>query len=175
MGACVGRYAGRISKGGFELDGKTYPLHTKDGIHLHGGKEGFAYKYWIIEEVGHGDEPFVRLSYTSEHLEEGYPGNLKAVVTYKISNNELHIIHEATSDMSTVVNLTNHSYFKLDKENGIGHYALQMNCPQFVETHENLLPSGRTLPVNGYQVRFSVGKRNRGHFFRYPFCNRWPK
>ncbi|NNK76169.1 MAG: galactose mutarotase, partial [Maribacter sp.] len=73
LGACVGRYAGRISKGGFTLDRKNYSLYTEGGIHLHGGKEGFGKKNWTIEGVKHGDEPFVRLSYLSKHLEEGYP------------------------------------------------------------------------------------------------------
>ncbi len=155
LGACVGRYAGRIGNGGFTLDRKNYPLFNEKGIHLHGGKEGFAKKYWTIEEVRHGDEPFVRLSYFSKHLEEGYPGNLKATVTYKISNNELHVIHEATTDMTTVVNLTNHSYFKLDKENSIDHYYLKLNCPKIVETHQSLLPTGKLIPVENSPYDYS--------------------
>lgn len=154
LGACVGRYAGRISNGGFNLDWKNYPLPTVNGIHLHGGKEGFAKKYWTIEEIDHGDEPFVRLSYMSKHLEEGYPGNLKATVTYKIRNNELFIIHEATTDLTTVVNMTNHSYFKLDREDSIDHYFLRLNCPKVVETNTNLLPTGKVLPVEGTEFDF---------------------
>jgi len=92
LGACIGRYAGRISNGGFELDRETYHLHQKDGVHLHGGKEGFGKKYWTIEEVHQDRQPFVKLSYHSKHLEEGYPGNLKVFVTYKLINNQLHII-----------------------------------------------------------------------------------
>lgn len=154
LGACCGRYAGRISNGGFVLDKKNYSLYTEGGIHLHGGKVGFNKKKWTIEEVNHGDEPFVRLSYVSKHLEEGYPGNLKATITYKLSNNELHIIHEATTDMTTVVNLTNHSYFKLDDENSIDHYYLKLNCPEVVETKTNLLPTGKLTPVKGTKYDF---------------------
>ena len=154
LGACIGRYAGRISNGGFTLDRKDYSLYTVGGIHLHGGKKGFAKKYWTIEEVNRGDEPFVRLSYFSKHLEEGYPGNLKVSVTYKISNNELQIIHEATTDLSTVVNLTNHSYFKLDDQNIIDHYYLKLNCPKVVETNKNLLPTGKIIPVKGTKYDF---------------------
>lgn len=154
LGACVGRYAGRISNGGFNLDWKNYTLPTVNGIHLHGGKEGFAKKHWTIEEINHGDEPFVRLSYMSKHLEEGYPGNLKATVTYKIRNNELFIIHEATTDLTTVVNMTNHSYFKLDREDSIEHYFLRLNCPKVVETQKNLLPTGKILPVEGTEFDF---------------------
>ncbi|MBD0779178.1 galactose mutarotase [Maribacter sp. ANRC-HE7] len=154
LGACVGRYAGRISNGGFNLDWKNYPLPSVNGIHLHGGKEGFAKKYWTVEEIAHGDEPFVRLSYMSKHLEEGYPGNLKATVTYKIRNNELFIIHEATTDLTTVVNMTNHSYFKLDREDSIDHYFLRLNCPKVLETNTNLLPTGKVLPVEGTEFDF---------------------
>jgi aldose 1-epimerase len=154
LGACCGRFAGRISNGGFALDQKNYSLYTEGGIHLHGGKVGFNKKKWTIEEVNHGDEPFVKLSYLSKHLEEGYPGNLKATITYKLSNNELHIIHEATTDMTTVVNLTNHSYFKLDDENSIDHYYLKLNCPEVVETKTNLLPTGKLIPVKGTKYDF---------------------
>ncbi|MCK5442337.1 MAG: galactose mutarotase [Maribacter sp.] len=154
LGACCGRYAGRISNGGFVLDQKNYSLYAEGGIHLHGGKVGFNKKKWTIEKVSHGDEPFVRLSYVSKHLEEGYPGNLKATVTYKLSNNELHIIHEATTDMTTVVNLTNHSYFKLDDENSIDHYYLKLNCPEIVETKTNLLPTGKLTSVKGTKYDF---------------------
>lgn len=147
LGACVGRYAGRISNGSFELDRETYHLHTKDGVHLHGGKEGFAKKYWTIEEINRGSEPFVKLSYQSKHLEEGYPGNLKVTVTYKLVNNALHIIHEATTDRTTVVNLTNHSYFRLDDADDVSNYELQLNCPERIETHENLIPTGNLVAV----------------------------
>lgn len=152
------------------MDGENYPLPTDHGIHLHGGKEGFGKKTWIIEEINHGDEPFVRLSYLSKHLEEGYPGNLKAIVTYKISNNELHIIHEATTDFSTVVNLTNHSYFKLDTEDSIDHYQLKLNCPKVVETHKNLLPTGRTTPIEDTEFDFSSEKQIGSTRFDTPFA-----
>ncbi len=154
LGACVGRYAGRISKGGFELDREFYPLYQKNGVHLHGGKQGFTKKLWTIEAVDHGREPFVKLSYQSPHLEEGYPGNLKATVTYKLVNNVLHIIHEATTDRTTVVNLTNHSYFCLDDAPTMNDHQLQLNCSQFIETDADLLPTGKILPVAGTSYNF---------------------
>ena len=153
LGACVGRYAGRISKG-FVLDRETYPLHTTNGVHLHGGKEGFAKKHWAIDKIGRGEEPFVRLSYLSHHLEEGYPGNLKAMVTYKLVGNALHILHEATSDRTTIVNLTNHSYFRLDDEDTVSDYRLQLNCSHYAETFENLVPTGNLLPTQGTPYDF---------------------
>lgn len=147
LGACIGRYAGRISNGKFELDRNTYDLYQKDGVHLHGGKEGFGKKYWTIEEVHQGRQPFVKLSYRSRHLEEGYPGNVLVNVTYKLIHNALHIIHEATTDRTTVINLTNHSYFRLDDADQINEYKLQLNCSRILETSTNSLPTGSLLPV----------------------------
>lgn len=162
MGACIGRYAGRISQGGFVLEGKRYPIYAKDGVHLHGGKIGFGKKYWKIEKVHDGEEPFVRLTYLSVDMEEGYPGNLQVSVTYKLSGNVLHIDHRATTDKTTVVNLTNHSYFRLDDADKIDDYELQLNCSQVLETQENLLPTGKLLPVKNskydFQKRRKIGE-----------------
>jgi len=158
-GACIGRYAGRISNGKFELDRNTYDLHQKDGVHLHGGKEGFGKKYWTIEEVHQGRQPFVKLSYKSKHLEEGYPGNVLVNVTYKLIHNALHIIHEATTDRTTVINLTNHSYYRLDEADQINDYKLQLNCSRVIETSTNLLPTGRLIPVANTSFDFLEEKK----------------
>jgi len=154
LGSCVGRYAGRISKGGFELDREQFFLHQEDGVHLHGGKEGFHQKYWKIEEVSQKDDPFIKLSYVSKHLEEGYPGNLTVNVTYKLVNNALQIVHEAITDRSTVVNLTNHSYFKLDDSPYVDNNELQLNCPIVLEMDDRLLPTGNQIPVRGTEKDF---------------------
>ncbi|MEO9894712.1 aldose epimerase family protein [Aurantibacter sp.] len=154
LGSSVGRYAGRISNGSFELDRETFNLYENSKIHLHGGKEGFHKKYWKFEAVNYGKEPQVTLSYFSKHLEEGYPGNLKTFVTYKLKNNALYINYQARTDRTTVVNLTNHSYFKLDNSNSISEHHLQLNCPDYLETYENLLPTGKLLPVQGTSYNF---------------------
>lgn len=154
LGACVGRYAGRISNGGFILDREKYPLHNINGIHLHGGKQGFAQKTWKFEEVNNGPEPFVKLSYTSGHLEEGYPGNLKVTVTYKIVDSALIIEHKAETDRTTVLNLTNHSYFKLDYGDSIADHLLQMNCTHFTESNQDQLPTGKFVSVKGTPYNF---------------------
>lgn len=147
LGACIGRYAGRISNGKFVLDRHTYPLYSEKGVHLHGGKKSFAKKYWTFEDVVQGENPLVKLSYLSKHLEEGYPGNLKVTVTYQLIGSSLHIVHEATTDLTTVVNLTNHSYFRFDDSGSVDDYRLQLNCSRYAEIHENLLPTGQLLPV----------------------------
>ncbi len=170
LGACVGRYAGRISNGSFELDRNNYLLYEKRGVHLHGGKEGFAKKYWIIDEVHYGQRPFVRLSYESKHLEEGYPGNLKATVTYQLVENALHITHGATTDLTTVINLTNHSYFKLDDASEVDKYRLQLNCKEMAETHENLLPTGKIISVEDTESDFQSEKPIEKVRLDTPFC-----
>jgi len=170
LGASVGRYAGRISNGSFELDRETYNLYVNNGVHLHGGKEGFHRKYWTFESISYGKEPFVQLSYLSKHLEEGYPGNLKVTATYQLRDNELLISYKATTDRTTVVNLTNHSYFKLDDSMGIDKHHLQLNCPDYFETFENLLPTGKLLPVKGTKYDFLSEKPINNKRLDTPFA-----
>lgn len=154
LGACVGRYAGRIS-GSFQLLGKVFPLHTVvTDVHLHGGKAGFFKKYWAVKEVVEGSQPHIKLTYRSPHMEEGYPGTLDVEVTYKLEGSSLIIDHKATTDQTTVLNLVNHSYFLLDNAPDIGHYLLQLNCREYLETQKNLLPTGKILPVEGSSYDF---------------------
>jgi aldose 1-epimerase len=148
LGASVGRYAGRISKGGLELDRDKFFLYQEEGVHLHGGKEGFHQKYWSFEEVNQNENPHIKLSYKSKHLEEGYPGNLTVNVTYRLLSNALQIVYEGVTDRSTVINLTNHTYFKLDSNPYIDDCELQLNCPYRLETNEKLLPTGDIIPVS---------------------------
>lgn len=170
LGACVGRFAGRISGGGFSLDNSFYPLHSEAGVHLHGGKEGFADKYWEIIEVHKGTDPYVKLAYHSPHLEEGYPGNLEVMVTYQLLKNTLKIIHEATTDRPTVVNLTNHSYFQLDDSNSVSHYQLQLGSERFLETQPNLVPTGTLMNVKGTEFDFRTPKAIGETRFDTPFA-----
>lgn len=170
LGACVGRYAGRIANGRFEIDREKIFLHQEEGVHLHGGKEGFNQKYWTIEEVVQtAEEPYVKLSYKSKHLEEGYPGNLTVNIIYRLVNNAVQIIHEAVTDRSTVVNLTNHSYFKLDDSPYVDDYELQLNCPYYLELNEKLLPTGNLIPVRKTQENFllprNIGIKRLDHVF----------
>ncbi len=148
LGACVGRFAGRITQGGFTINGHRYELDNINGIHLHGGKRGFGKRHWKIETIGEGEEPFVKLVYFSSHMEEGYPGNLKAMVTYRLIKNSLHIIHEAYTDETTVINLTNHSYFQLDDSGDISHHIMKLKCSEILETDVNTAPTGKILSVN---------------------------
>ena len=169
MGAAVGRYAGRISQGGFILDSKRFELYHEDGVHLHGGKEGFSKKYWKIKETRLNDNPAVELHYTSPHLEEGYPGELQIKLFYILAANRLEIIHEATTDQPTVLNLTNHSYFRLDNEGQINNYHLKLASHKRLETDEKLLPTGKFLEVEGSDLDFRLGKKLGGIRMDTPF------
>lgn len=160
IGASVGRYAGRLSGGVLQIEGKEYPLANQDGITLHGGEHGFGRKYWKIDPGGQSQKnPEIRLTYRSPHLEEGFPGNLRVRVTYQLIENSLIIRHEATTDRPTVVNLTNHSYFKIDRQPLISHYLLQLAAQKRLETDARLLPTGRLLQVRDTPFDFRQEQR----------------
>ncbi|MHB0772582.1 aldose epimerase family protein [Bradyrhizobium sp. 5.13L] len=116
FGATVGRYANRIAKGQFSLDGETVQLAVNNGPNaLHGGLDGFDRKLWEIADIDAGAEPAVMLTYVSPHGEENYPGRLDVRLTYRVTGSaELSLIMEARTDRPTIVNLTNHSFFNLE-------------------------------------------------------------
>lgn len=145
MGATIGRYAGRISKGGFSINDKFYPLEDK--VTLHGGMQGFDKQIWKVEEVVEGVAPFVLFSLESKEREHGFPGNLKVFAKYELIENTLKITYTATTDATTVLNLTNHSYFNLDGMGSIKENTLYVNSHQILETDEQLVPTGRLLKI----------------------------
>lgn len=163
-GSTVGRYANRIAKGKFILEGKKYTLPINNGPNsLHGGVNNFSFKMWQAMQI---DDTTVELEYFSEHLDEGYPGNLKAKVTYSLTdNNEIVINYEATTDKTTVVNLTNHAYFNLNGEgNGdILYHVVQILADKYTPTDKTAIPTGDILPVKGTPFDFTqperIGKR----------------
>ncbi|GAB3954439.1 galactose mutarotase [Spirosoma harenae] len=166
FGALVGRYGNRIAKGKFTLDGKTYSLVTNNmGNHLHGGTVGFDKVLWTATPVD-GEEPALKLAYTSKDGEEGYPGNLSVEVTYTLQkDNSLKIDYQATTDKPTVVNLTNHTYFNLTggaKRDVLDH-VLTLNADRFIPVDKTLIPTGKLQPVAGTPFDFTqptvIGKR----------------
>lgn len=153
FGSSIGRYAGRISQKAIKIEGKTYPIYHKDGVHLHGGKEGFHNKLWIVDDAVYGKNPYVTLSYLSPHLEEGYPGNLKATVTYRLTeDNGLKIAYTAQTDKTTPVNLTNHSYFNLNGKGSVLDHRMMVVSEKYLEVDTQLIPTGRVL--NSEHTRF---------------------
>ena len=147
LGATVGRYANRIAKGTFSLNGKEYKLAINNGPnHLHGGLLGFSHRVWAIEEAG---ESFVKLSLVSADGEESYPGNMKIFVTYALENNSLVIRYEAYTDEDTVCNLTNHSYFNLGghASGSMLEQEIMLNAQCFTPTDADSIPTGELMSV----------------------------
>ncbi|MCG9973089.1 aldose epimerase family protein [Christiangramia crocea] len=164
FGATIGRYAGRISNGKFQIGEENYQLFEKDGVHLHGGKYGFQYKVWDIEKVEQGENPSVTLSYISEHLEEGYPGRLKVTAKFTLSEeNEIRISYSAKTDKETIVNITNHSYFNLNGGGSVSDHFMQINASKILELDEKNLPTGNLIKLKknlkDYRENRLVGNR----------------
>jgi len=159
FGALVGRYGNRIAEGKFTLDGQEYTLVQNNGPnHLHGGTKGFDKKVWKAEPAETEEGPQLKLSYLSEHMEEGYPGNLDVEVTYTLTNDDaVRIDYKATTDQKTIVNLTNHSYFNLSNEPGskILDHEVMLNAEQFVPVDETLIPTGELQDVEGTPMDFT--------------------
>lgn len=154
FGACVGRFAGRISGTHLKVGDSSYPIYSENGVHLHGGRIGLGQRTWKVREINEGKDPFITYEYLSPHLEEGYPGNLQIRTTYQLLGSSLRVFHLATTDQPTVVNLTNHSYFRLDKESNKDHLHLQLHAPKRLETRKDLTPTGSLLPVAGTEFDF---------------------
>ena len=161
FGATVGRYANRIGKARFVLNGTEYNLAANNGEnHLHGGIKGFDKVVWKLEDLrAESDEAVVKMSYVSEDGEEGYPGNLACSVTYTLTeDDELKISYEADTDKATVVNLTNHSYFNLAGQGTgdvLGH-ELMLNAEKYTVVDEGLIPTGENRSVKDSPMDFTI-------------------
>ena len=162
FGAITGRYANRIAKGRFSLDGTAYTLFVNDGPNaLHGGEKGFDKRIWTARELTVGLQPSLELTYRSVDGEEGYPGNLDVAVSYTLTDdNELRIEYSATTDSPTVVNLTNHSYFNLlgEGEGTIYDHILTLNADRFTPIDNSLIPTGELAAVAGTPFDFRKPK-----------------
>lgn len=168
FGCVVGRYANRIGGGCFLLDGHPVQLSVNNaGNHLHGGFEGFHRRFWTMKSSDdfHGETGIV-LEYRSPDEEEGYPGNLRATVSYWLdSQGCFRIDYEAVCDQPTPVNLTNHTYFNLSgfTQPTILDHQLKVFAGTYTEKNAQNLPTGRILPVTGTPLDFTTPKRIGEH------------
>jgi len=155
--AVMGRYANRIAKARFSLDGIEYKLAANNGKnHLHGGPKNFSKVVWQGKTLPNG----VELTYVSKDGEEGYPGNLTVKVTYTLTeNNELRIDYEATTDKATPVNLTNHAYFNLAGGGSVLDHQLWLAADRYTVADAELIPTGEIAPVKGTGLDFTTPTR----------------
>jgi aldose 1-epimerase len=167
FGAVVGRYANRIAKGKFSLDGTEYSLTINDGTNtLHGGPGGWHSVVWNAEVQEKAEYPAVKFTYNSPDMEEGYPGNMNVEILYTWNdNNEIIMDYKCTADKKTVLNITNHAYFNL---HGAGildilDHQLTINASSFTPVDSTLIPTGELRPVEGTPFDFTtsheVGER----------------
>ncbi|XRQ14050.1 aldose epimerase family protein [Actinomadura welshii] len=171
FGAIVGRYANRIAKGEFTLDGETHRLAANNnGNSLHGGPGGFHTKVWRARPVETGDGVGVQLEYTSADGEENFPGTLATTVAYTLTGGgELRVEYRAATDRATVVNLTNHSYFNLAGEGAGDVYGhrLTLNASRYTPVDATAIPAGEPAPVAGTPFDFTaphaIGERIRAN------------
>lgn len=161
FGCVCGRCCNRIGNGKFTLEGKNYSLAVNNGAnHLHGGLIGYDRRLWTAETIEESKKVGVVLSLLSPDMEEGYPGNLKVTCTYTLNNyNELSIEYTAETDQTTIVNLTNHTYFNLTggKENILNH-ELELTSASFTDSAD-MIPTGEITSVIGTPNNFLTKKK----------------
>ncbi len=161
FGAIIGRYANRIAKGNYLLNGTEYEHAVNNGPnHLHGGIEGFDKKLWTPSTEKNSDAVSLILAYESAHMEVGYPGNLLVETVYTLNQeNELIIEYRGKSDRDTPINMTNHSYFNLTGGNrDIKDHLLKLNCSFYTPVDGSSIPTGEVLSVSGTPFDFREGK-----------------
>lgn len=152
MGSTVGRFAGRIDSGRFELNGKTYQLDRNDKAHghcLHGGSGGFQNCFWEVDEDPNSNAVAYHLE--SPDGDQGFPGKMKVVTRYSVvSRMCMQVDYFAQSDSDTVINLTNHAYFNLNGDRSdIGNHEVWINSEMYLPMGADMLPTGDITNVMG--------------------------
>lgn len=161
FGTTIGRYAGRINKGTFSLNDKTYQLNTNNnGNTLHGGNIGFGKRAWNVINLTSGDNPSITLSLLSEDLDENFPGALHVDLTYTLTEeNELKLEYKATPTEDTIINLTHHSYFNLDGHDAsVLDQTMFIDAEKIVETNAENIPTGNFTELSNHDFDFRTIK-----------------
>ncbi len=165
-GAIIGRVAGRIQQGRFSLNDKIFELQANDIFgyprknHLHGGDEGFSFKFWNAAlKLNAAGEEVVEFTHKVNDMEDGYPGNIQVSVSYTLTNNkELVISYAASTDKATILNLSNHAYFNLSPQfkQTINNTVMQIPATRYIESDDQLIPTGRVVEIDGTALDFSI-------------------
>ena len=163
-GCVVGRFANRISNASFELEGKQYPLaaNFEGGHHLHGGEVGFNARVWDAQIVKQEMAVGVAFTLVSQDGEEGYPGRLVVRMKYLLNDNDdLVMDYYATTDKTTHINLTQHSYYNLaGHDSGDVHkHFVRLYCDHYLPVDEHGVPTGEVKSVEGTPFDFRKGAR----------------
>ena len=163
-GCVVGRFANRISNASFELEGKQYPLaaNFEGGHHLHGGEVGFNARVWDAQIVKQESAVGVAFTLVSHDGEEGYPGRLVVRMKYLLNDNDdLVMDYYATTDKTTHINLTQHSYYNLaGHDSGDVHkHFVRLYCDHYLPVDEHGVPTGEVKSVEGTPFDFRKGAR----------------
>lgn len=164
FGVTVGRYANRIARGRFTLDGTSYQLTQNDAANsLHGGTQGFDKRTWRIVEVKSGPIARVVMALESPAGDQGYPGKLSVRVTYTLDEGgDLGILFEASTDAPTIVNMTNHALFNLagvGAPQGAMDHWLMLPARRYTPVDDALIPTGELAPVAGTLFDFTTPRR----------------
>ena len=170
FGATVGRYANRIARGRFTLDGRVHQLEANDGAHhLHGGARGLDKVVWRIDSVACGPSARAVLSHVSPDGDGGYPGELRTTATYTLDErNTLTVEYRASTNKPTIVNITSHSFFNLAGEAGdadVMNHRLTLFADFFTPVDDGSIPTGELRAVAGTPFDFRqphrIGERIR--------------
>lgn len=157
FGATIGRFGNRIAKGKFTLDGKQYQLFTNNGQNtLHGGKKGYQGVVWDVKQL---NDHSIQFDYLSKDGEENFPGNLKVSVTYTLTDdNELKMDYQATTDKTTVLNLTNHAFFNLNGEGSgdVLNHSVKIFADEYTPVDSTLIPTGKIEKVKNTPFDFTT-------------------
>lgn len=178
FGSVVGRFANRIVEGRFTIDGTTHQLETvRNGIHIHGGREGFQKLLWNVEPFHEADSAGIRLTHTSPDGHEGYPGELRVTVIYRLgADNALSIEYRAATDKPTHLNLTNHAYWNLGgaQSGDVLDQRLTLNADRYLPSDKRRVPTGEIASVKSTPFDFTephtIGERIEATQGGYDHC-----